>query len=278
MMADACVLACSEYYDIDTHQWTSTGNHEPTLYISVELDDEELQTMAVAFVSGVDENKIIGVDPADHLERERINRAIQIIKNSPLYFEFLPDYGLLDIENSIKRNIRKHKVKYVCFDYITTSMKIISDLAKQSGGMKLREDQVLFQLSSKLKDLASIYNVFILSATQLNASFKTEKVPDQTLLAGAKAIANRIDVGMIMLTATKEDLDMVMPICEACGYDIPNIKASIYKNRRGKFNNILLWMRASKGTCRYDTLFVTDFQGNLVNKGEFTFFDSEMVN
>lgn len=130
--------------------------------------------MAVAFVSGVDENKIIGVDPADHLERERINKAIQIIKNSPLYFEFLPDYGLLDIENSIKRNIRKHSVKYVCFDYITTSMKIISDLAKASRGMSLREDQVLFQLSSKLKDLASVYNIFILSATQLNGKIICE--------------------------------------------------------------------------------------------------------
>lgn len=276
MMADACSLACERFWK--NNGWEDTGNHEPVLFISVELDEEELQTMAVAFIAGVSEDKVIGLIDPSFEEAGRIVDAINILKNSNLYFEFLPDYGLIDIENSIKRNIRKNKTKYIFFDYITTSMKIISDLARQSGGMKLREDQVLFQLSSKLKDLASIYDVFIMSATQLNASFKTEKVPDQTLLAGAKAIANRIDVGMIMLTATEEDKEEILPICETHGYPVPDIKMSIYKNRRGKHNNILLWMVANKGQCRYDTVFVTDFAGNLINKEEFTFFDSVMVN
>lgn len=278
MMGDACTLACSEYYDIPSGTWKKTGNLESVLYISVELDDEELKTMALAFVSGVSEDKIIGahgIGPSFE-EEERIRHGIEVLKNSKLFFEYIPDYGLIDIENSIKRNLRKHKCCYIFMDYITTSMKIISDLARQSGGMKLREDQVLFQLSSKLKDIASVYNVFIMSATQLNAQFKTEKIPDQTLLAGAKAIANRIDVGMIMLTPTEDDIEMIAPILDG-NLQVPNIKMSIYKNRRGKHVNMLLWMYADKSTCRYTTMFATDFQGNLINKEEFTFFETEMI-
>lgn len=63
MMADACVLACKEYYDTKDECWKQTGNEESVLYISVELDEEELQTMAIAFLSGVNENKIIGIEP-----------------------------------------------------------------------------------------------------------------------------------------------------------------------------------------------------------------------
>lgn len=259
MMADACQLSCEEIYNIKEKRWEKTYHHEETLYISVELDEEELQTMAIAFLSGVEEDKIIGVSDPDFGELDRIKHAIKVLKESKLYFEFLPDYGLIDIENSIKRNIRKNHVKYVAFDYITTSMKIISDLTKQAKGMALREDQILFQLASKLKDLANIYNIFIMSATQLNYSYKTDKIPNESLLAGAKSIANRIDVGMIMLNVTPEEREQIMPICEAHGYEVPNIKMSVYKNRRGKYTNVLVWMYANKATCRYEAVFMTDF-------------------
>lgn len=40
---------------------------------------------------------------------------------------------------------------------------------------------------------------------------------------------------------------------------VPNVKMSVYKNRRGAYNRIFLWMYANKGTCRYETMFATDF-------------------
>ena len=125
--------------------------------------------------------------------------------------------------------------------------------------MKLREDNVLFLLSTKLKDLCSKYEIFILSGTQLSANFKTEEIPDQTLLRGAKSIADRVDIGEIMLDCTQDDIDKIMPICAEKGLPIPNVKMSVYKNRGGKDTRVFLWMVADKGTCRYDTIFATNY-------------------
>ena len=87
-------------------------------------------------------------------------------------------------------NIRDHGVKYVFHDYIHTSMKILEEITRRSGGIKLREDNVLFMLSTRLKDLCNKYGIFIMSATQLNGDWKDAKIPDQNLLRGAKAIAD----------------------------------------------------------------------------------------
>ena len=70
---------------------------------------------------------------------------------------------------------------------------------------------------------------------------------------------------MILLDVTPEDLEEIEPLVSAAGFDMPNVKASIYKNRRGQFNRVLLWMKADKGTCRYKTLFATDYNLNLVD-------------
>lgn len=47
-------------------------------------------------------------------------------------------------------------------------MKILEEITKRSGGVRLREDNILFMLSVTLKDLCNKYDVFILSSTQLN--------------------------------------------------------------------------------------------------------------
>ena len=50
------------------------------------------------------------------------------------------------------------------------------------------------------------------------------------------------------------------------GSDIPmpEIKISVYKNRRGRWKNVLLWCRADRGTCRIEPIFMTDFQYKLI--------------
>lgn len=260
-MADACYLASKEYWDVDKQEWVSTGAVCNVTFISVELDKEELQTMALAFIAGIPEGHILRGEMTFE-EQERAVKGVQILQEMPLYIEYFPDYSLTDIENCIKRNIRTHQANIVFLDYITTSMKIIEEVSRASGGMKIREDQVLFLLSSKLKDIATKSQAFIFSSTQINGEFRHSKILDQTMLAGAKAIANRIDFGSIMVDVTEEDLEDIAAYTDTLGQ--PNIKMSIYKNRRGEFNRIILWMRADKGTCRYKTLFVTDFDFNLV--------------
>ena len=166
MIADACNIACSEIYD-DQMGWVKNGAAEPTLYITTEQELEEVQTMMLAFLSNVNEDTILnGTYNGD--EEARVDKAIEILENSPLYVEELPDFSLRDIENTIKRNVRDNNVAYVFHDYIHTSLKILEEITKRTGGVKLREDNILFMISIRLKDLCNELGIFIMSATQLN--------------------------------------------------------------------------------------------------------------
>ena len=155
----------------------SAGVKQPVLYITTEQELTEIQTMMLAFVSDVNEEHILnGRYEGD--EKDRVRQADQIIKEAPIYVEVLPDFSLQDVENKIKKSIRDNDVKYVCFDYIHTSLKILEEITRRSGGVKLREDTILFMLSIRLKDLCNKYGVFILSATQLNGDYQTSETPD----------------------------------------------------------------------------------------------------
>lgn len=254
MMANACVSAMSSYYDLQKGKWVSTGPAEPTLFISTELSTEELQTMAIAFISGVNEDHILSANFAFGDEKERIAQAVEIIKKSKLIIEELPNYNSSAIEQIIKKSYYKNHCKMIFFDYLGTSLGVLEEM-KTRTGTNLREDSVLFLIATRLKEIANEYNIFIMTATQLNAAYKTDPIPDQSLLRGAKSIADRIDMGMILLNTTKEDKEILSEICPADS--IPDCKLSVYKNRRGGFTNAYLWMSSNRGCCRFDPMFAT---------------------
>ena len=137
MLADACYFSCGQIYDTVSRQWVSTGMPMmPTYFISVELDKQELQTMAIAFLSGVNESKILNAEfnRPSFDEQERIKKAVEILKDAPLYLSYLPDYRLQDVENLIKRGYYRHNCKMFVFDYIATSMGIIEEISSRSSG------------------------------------------------------------------------------------------------------------------------------------------------
>ena len=256
MLADACNISCNEIYD-EQLGWIKNGNAEPTLYITTEQELEEVQTMMLAFLSNVNEDKILNGN-YENDEEERVIRAAEILERSPLYVEELPDFSLRDIESTIKRNVRDNQVKYVFHDYIHTSLKILEEITKRSGGVKLREDNILFMISIRLKDLCNELGIFIMSATQLNGDWQEAKEANQNLLRGAKAIADKIDLGAIILPTKEHHIVSLEKILSTGVFQKPNLKLSIYKNRRGKFKSVILWCHADLGTCRIKPMFLTD--------------------
>ena len=262
MIADVCYIGCDEIYD-DMFGWIRSGVAEPTLYITTEQELEEVQTMMWAFISGVDEDHIINNRYQDD-EEDRVDKAMEILKKSGIYIVELPDFSLRDVENIIKQNIREHGVKYVMFDYIMTSLKILEEISTRAGGIKLREDNILFMLSRRLKDIANEHGVFILSGTQLNGDWKEAESPDQNLLRGAKSIADSIDLGMHILPVTKKDLEGLESILATNTFDKPDVKISVYKNRRGRYKGVYLWTKGEYGTCRFKPMFATTWAYEIV--------------
>ena len=263
MIADCCYIGCNKLYD-ETFGWIGSGRAEPVLFITTEQELEEIQTMMLAFLSNVNEEHILNGEYGEG-EEERVLQAAALLAESPIYVEELPDFSLKDVEDKIKKNIREHDIKYVFHDYIHTSLKILEEITRRSGGIKLREDNILFMLSTRLKDICNQYGVFIMSATQLNGDYQEAKTPDQNLLRGAKAIADKIDYGSILLAVKDDDLVALENILSSNIFEKPTIKMSIYKNRRGRYKGVILWCKADLGCCRIKPMFCTTYDYEMVS-------------
>lgn len=263
MIADACYIGTNRIYD-EMFGWIKNGTAEPVLYITTEQTLDEVQTMMLAFLACVNEEHILnGRYEGD--EETRVRKAARILSESPIYIEVLPDFSLQDIEDRIKRGIRDHDIKYCFHDYVHTSLKILEEITRRSGGVKLREDNVLFMLSIRLKDLCNKYGIFILSATQLSGDYASADTPDQNLLRGAKAIADKIDLGIITLPVKSEDIESLGKILTSNTFEKPKLKMSIYKNRRGSYKGIYLWCDADLSCCRVKPMFATTYDYEIVS-------------
>jgi hypothetical protein len=70
---------------------------------------------------------------------------------------------------------------------------------------------------------------------------------------------------LILLNTRDTDLVKLEPILESGRFKTPNIKLSVYKNRRGRYKGIYLWCDADLGTCRIKPMFATTYNYELVS-------------
>lgn len=264
MIADCCFIGCNQLYNIETGEWEDNGTKEPCVFITTEQQIDEIQTMMLAFISGVNERNILNNEYYKD-ELDRVRKAAQILHNCPIYIKRLPDFTLQDIENTIKYGVREWEARYFFHDYIHTSMKILSEVSGKSRVEGLKEYNILFMIAVRLKDLCVENGIFIETATQLNAEYRHAQVYDQNLLRGAKSIADKIDLGAIMLEVSQEDREALADVISRNALPLPEIKISIYKNRRGEYKDILLWCTADRGCCKINPVFVTNYQYELIN-------------
>jgi len=263
-VADACCVSIPAIFDLDKKEWLKTGCEEPALIITTELEIEDIQTMIMAYASGVSEDKILdGKYEGD--EEERVDKAIKIIDKSPIYIEHISSFNIDDIERIIKKYKVRHNIGYVFFDYIFTSVKILSEIATKSKGVKLREDNVLIMFISRMKDLANTLNVHIDTSSQVGGDWKNVKFADQNLIRGAKGLADKLDVGYVVLPVSDKDKESIQSIMQKGFYKEPNIVSHIYKVRKGKLNSLKVFSYFDHGTCRTYDLFCTNSDYVLIN-------------
>lgn len=261
---DACKIAVPYFYDVDTKQFIYTGNCEPTTIFSTEMPVDEIQTLIIAAISKVNEEHILyGIYEDD--EWERVQQAIEYIEASPLYIVHIPDFSIEDIKNQIKKYNREFSVRYFFFDYIHTSLKLMAEVNSRSG-MGLKEHQLLLVFATELKTIAQQLDVFIFTASQLNGEAQNALYKDQNLLAGSKALANKLDMGIISMAPTKAELKRIEPaLHKMVGIPVPNMCHWVYKVRRGRITRIIIWTRADLGIMDERTLFVTDYDFRLID-------------
>lgn len=182
--ADTICASVPWVWDLKNNEWEYTGCSTPSLIISTELSIDEVQTIVLAYVSGVTEDKIIDNNYVDN-EYERVKQAATYIESAPLYIEWLANFDLDDVTDLIKKYRREKDIELVNFDYLHTSIKMLIQMSSLSRGMRLREDQVLFMASDAFKTCATELDIHIDSATQLNGEYKDAKEKDQNILRGS---------------------------------------------------------------------------------------------
>lgn len=69
---------------------------------------------------------------------------------------------------------------------------------------------------------------------------------------------------MIMLPVKEDDIENLDRILVNTGFKKPNLKISVYKNRRGRYKGIYLWCDADLGTCRVRPIFATSYSYELI--------------
>ena len=98
----------------------------------------------------------------------------------------------------------------------------------------MREFMVaLMMLSNQLKEIAATYNVFISTSTQVNGDgLRPEEKRDQRVLRGSKAIADKVDIGMIVEKLEPEAMEKVQSYISQVRR-APTHLTTIYKIRSG---------------------------------------------
>jgi replicative DNA helicase len=259
-IADLAGIACSHIWDYETKSYISNGPTHPVLFISTELEKEELQTGMLAHISGVDEDVIKNGGYSSDIQK-RLEKGIEIIAAAPYYVVYIDDFSINDIETIIEQHIIEHDVKYIGFDYIQMVPKLARTMQEAFAGA-LREDQILVQLSAALKLLSNKYDVYVISATQLNRNSKDHEMRDTSSLRGGSATADKVDHGVMMFRTTQKDLENLKHILER-GYHVekPNFCHYVYKNRGGR-TGIIIWTKYHGATIREEPLFLTDMDYN----------------
>lgn len=260
-LADIAAISCTELYDFKTKSFKKNGEVFATTFISTELELQELQTCLLAIISGVAEDVIKKGNFSAEIF-DRIKKAIEILEKSPIYLHYIDDFSVMDIENIIEKDILQYDSQFVFFDYIQVTPKLSRTMA-EAFGSNLREDQILVNLSSRLKLIANKYDIYLSTATQLNRTAKEHENRDATAIRGGMATIDKADVGIMCFKATEKDKKNLEHILKRGNYLVPNFCHYIYKHRGGR-NNIIVWTQLNPANVRETICFCTDFDYNLL--------------
>ena len=276
LAANACRIGVPYVYDLKQKKWTYTGISEPTLFIITELDITEAQTILNSIVSKVNEEHI-KLGEYEEGEYERVQRATEYIEAAPLYICHLPDFSIEDVKNVIKKYKREFGVNYVFFDYIFSTLRLMSEVNKNLR-VALKEYQLLLLFSSELKSLCQALDVCIFTASQVNGEINTATVKDQNVLSGSKALANKIDCGFVLIEPSPSELKKIENIVRnRMGSKVPNMCQHIYKLRSGRLSRVIIWSFCDRGNMYWEDLFATTYNYELIDVDLTIMEDSEVI-
>lgn len=259
---NAALVACPELWDNDAgcYQPNPCYQHKAALFIQYELNDqEELTPKLIGSISGVPTYHLLNGNYDDG-EEERVDKAIEILHDSNIYFVTMPSFTNDKLKACIKEYATLHDVGYVVFDYVSQQSTVSSDIAKKNG-VATRSDQVLSDIVSNLKDIAVENNVAILTFCQTNANVNNQEILDAGCLAGSRAMQDKLDVGGIIMPLRRQEKEVADMMIENASYqgEHPNRIVHLFKVRFGnQIQHLKIWGKLDLNTGRWTDCWCTD--------------------
>lgn len=283
LIFDACKLAFPAHYSYDkgTFVYDVDENGEliparKVLFIVTEMDKEELQTIILAYLSGVNETHIL-TGKYENNEEVRVRFAAKILDKymGHFFIEEISEPNLVNVEATIKRYATVEHVKYVFFDYIHSTAGMINQFARS----QLNEATILMLMANQLKQIAKDYNLFLFSATQVNINAMVDdgEFKNETSIRGSKSISDKTDLAYVMSKVNPKNLQGLIASWRGAvqaGYlDVkyitnpawyPTHVLDIYKMRRGQYKNVRIWIKLDLGTGQRQDLFLTTANNDII--------------
>lgn len=259
---NVALVACSELWDDDAgcYRPNPCYQHKAALFIQYELNDqEELTPKLIGSISGVPTYHLLNGNYDDG-EEERVDKAIEILHDSNIYFVTMPSFTNDKLKACIKEYATLRDIGYVVFDYVSQQSTVSSDIAKKNG-VATRSDQVLSDIVSNLKDVAVENNVAILTFCQTNANVNNQEILDAGCLAGSRAMQDKLDVGGIIMPLRRQEKEVADMMIENASYqgEHPNRIVHLFKVRFGnQIQHLKIWGRLDLNTGRWTDCWCTD--------------------
>lgn len=254
------MASCHTLWNHETKQFEPNpyGKVVPSLYFGTELKlYKEIEPILWSIVSGVNSGSI-KANTLTPEEEERVHRAIEILEKSPIYLEREPNYDCRFLEDMVEKYVNDFGVEEIMIDYIELTPSMIGEYTRMTRGLQAREDSVLLNISTVLKNLTEEYDIFIKIYTQVNDSARREGVRDSGAIKGSRSLQVRTDLAVVCMRPTEKELKLVEGLVKLHGK--PTLCFHFYKNRDGALAEFKVWVNFNLGTFEMKELFVTDWQ------------------
>ena len=275
-VGELCNVCAKEIWNSEKQCWEINKNRQGAgLFINTELDLMlELNPCFVAYIADVPRHNIMDGIYNSKEEEQRVDKAIEILKDSEIYLVDDPRFTLRSIEDNIKYYKEKANIQYMVFDYIQDNGCVGKEMHKTHD--VIARETIILNMADNLKVFAKQYDIGIYSMTQLNGTEKTADIIDVSCVSGGKAIQNKLDAGCISLYPRKKEQKFTEGLLQhwlsenkrgKFGEDFkPNVVLHNYKVRFSKYGiGIKLYQYLDKSTGRCIDLYCTDLYDNPIN-------------
>ena len=193
-----------------------------TLFVSLEMESEELGFRMLSAKSSVDSRKLLNNDPFVGDEAQRVAVAGVEIEQARLYLDDSPGQSLAKISANARRRKQRDNLEFLVIDYLG----LINERATRNQNTV----DVLTKISNGLKNLAKELTVPILALHQLNRdSEKEQRKPRKSDLRGSGSLEQDADIILLLHTDMTEE-DIAGPV-----------EMIIAKNRSGRTGTVNFW-------------------------------------